>query len=64
MTTQDNVFVTAGGNEAANPLKVTLDIIAGFTSGMSWKVDRFGVSEMPKLVVVCKAGTSSPVQKN
>ena len=63
MAAQDHVFVAAGGYEAAHPLQVTFNIIAGFSGGMSRKVDRFGVSEMPKLVIIGKAGTSSPVEE-
>ena len=64
MTTQDNVFVTAGGDEATNPFKITFNIVAGFAGRMPWKVNRFGVSEMPKLVIIGKAGTSSSMKEN
>jgi len=64
MTAKDNILVPAGGDEAAHPLKVTFNVIAGFAGGMSWKVDRFGVSEVPELVVVGQAGTPSPMQEN
>ena len=64
MTTQDNVFVTSRGDEATNPFKITSNVVAGFAGRMSWKVDCFGISEMPKLVVVGKAGASSPMKEN
>ena len=64
MTTKDYIFITTGGDETAYPLEVTFDVITCLSSGVSGEVDRFGVSKMPKLIIVRKAGAPSPVKKN
>lgn len=60
---EDDIFVPAGSDESAHPLKVTVDIVAGCAGGVSGKIDCLGVSEMPELVVVGETGATSPCRK-
>jgi len=60
---EDDIFVPAGSDESAHPLKVTVDIVAGCAGGVSGKIDCLGVSEMPELVVVGETGPTSPCRK-
>ncbi len=64
MPAEDDIFVPAGSDESAYPLKVTVDIGAGRAGGVSWKIDCLGVSEMPELVVVGETGATGSVQEN
>jgi len=63
VSAEDDIFVPAGSDESAHPLKVTVDIVAGCAGGVSGKIDCLGVSEMPELVVVGETGATSPCRK-